>query len=354
MKSPEEQLDRFIDALNAGQRPAARRRHDPELGGLLSTAEEVRRLKPYLTSAQPAPPPEMWGRWRALGGVLASVAVLAVVGIALALAIPAGAGRAALAWAGRVTPTPQPSPDWVAELQPASGQAVGGVVLLRPAGGAGLRADVTLYGTRQPAPFPLTVSLVGGSCATIGATPPSGTLRSTIMSTTRTHLVVEEQWLNGTLALVAQRGTNGPQVACADLPVAAARTRQPVAGSRPRIGTIRPAPGWHVDGQSEVWATPSGDGLLRVAVGGPEGEMERGNGGGNLLWFVYQGSCATQQQGAGRVLYKENPGLVEQGRQDFTLVLEREWMTAPLSIAAFAEGGGPLITCGDLPSLGTP
>lgn len=242
-------------------------------------------------------------------------------------------------------------------MRPTGAHEVGGVVLLRPIGTEGFRADVTLYGTQQPVQYPLTVSLSRGSCATLDAPSPGDILQSAIMHTTRVRLLVQDSWLDGPLTIVARQGTDGPQLACADLPVAA-RERKPIAGAGPVVGAIRPASGWHVGGQAEVWATPSGDDLLHVAVTGPEEELQRARGGSNLLWFVYRGSCATvllpPAAGGGTVLYKENPGSDVPGQQDFTLVLERQWGGGPFAVAAFAEGGGPLITCGDLLSLVSP
>ena len=386
MIQAEEQLDRLIDAVNADDRRqiAALTEHEPELASLVMAARQLHGLRRPSPAAVPtiavasAAPRRSGYPLRALGGIMTTVVLLIVVGIGLSLALADARDRrtGGSAWttpsAGlTATPTPSsPQPTsmppgssssaWSAIVQPLTALKVGGTVALRPVVSGEYEADVLLYGIDQELPWPLALALARGSCATPVRAAGAIWLRQTMASGVRVQFAVARAWLDEPLVFIAWPESGTTPLACADLPVVAARARWPLGESPGAMAVIAPLPDWHVTGQARLVPNASGDFSLFVEVTAPDAELYRENGGPRLLWFVYQGSCDALQLPPGQrgaqatVLYKENPGVDRPGHQRFTFIIERQWATKPLALAAFGEGGGPLIACGDLPAPTSP
>jgi hypothetical protein len=72
------------------------------------------------------------------------------------------------------------------------------------------------------------------------------------------------------------------------------------------------------------------------------------NGGGFtfLLWATRGEQIAA---GGAKVRWRGSPLISEPGRQALTIVLERQWAARSLTIAAYVDGGGPLVACGEAP-----
>ncbi len=190
---------------------------------------------------------------------------------------------------------------------------------------------------------PLTWVLARGTCAAGSAgdrmlrqTPPS-------------KMVVRNDWATGPLALRGEDASDGSLLACADLPVDAARARQPVPGSSPVVAPLKPVhTTGFVTGQVKVWPTPSGDLLLRAEVDGDglDNNVDPSSVGwwyGRLEWFVGQGRCAQKKH----VLHRQGGGPPDRnspGRQAFSLVLSRSWLTVPLYLSTSEA-------CADIPSV---
>lgn len=373
-----ERLDRLIDALNAGDRSqiAALLDEAPDLADLYATARQLRDLRGTVRPPPPAgaelPPARRASRrrLRALGGLAATIALLAIVGVGLSLALANARDRsrgdvagvtppAASPAATVASPSPQPtaippaSPAqaWSALVQPLGALNVGGAVALRPLPSGEYEAAVIIYGTDQNFPWPLRLGLGRGSCAAPPQPSSTSWLREAATTGARVNLVVARAWLDDPLVVVAWPHSGAPPIACADLPVAAARARQPRVDSGATTAAIAPQPGWHITGTTVAAPTASGDVVLFVEVAGPDDEFALGRGGARLLWHLIQGSCADLQRpdrfGLTAVLYRENPGSDRPGHQSFTLIVKREWAHRPLALAAYGEGGGPLIACGD-------
>jgi hypothetical protein len=175
------------------------------------------------------------------------------------------------------------------------------------------------------------------------------------------------------LALVGHaRDATAPR-ACADLPVAEARRREPLAGVPPAAARFVAADGAAVAGTVRLWATPSGDLLLRAELGGPPQALN---------WHVIEGTCGAWRHPdawsgspplvtdpRGQVTAVRPDGTEERrpqrrgarvlarpaGGAEMAVVVPAEWLgwTAEqdLSVQAFVnEGGrGRLVACGDLP-----
>ena len=98
-------------------------------------------------------------------------------------------------------------------------------------------------------------------------------------------------WATGPLVLVGEDVGSGVRLAYADLPIAEARAREPLAGTRPATATIGAAPGWQVGGRVQVWPTASRDLFVRADVEAPPGAYRASRSRTDLLWHVVQGRC---------------------------------------------------------------
>jgi len=146
--------------------------------------------------------------------------------------------------------------------------------------------------------------------------------------------------------LLARDDGSRSLLACADLPVAAARALSPSSPSQPAIAKVQPMPEFQVGGLVKVWATPSGDFLLRAEVEGSPAELTRAAGGPNLIWAVNRGDCAHLRT----LLFRFIPLAQTPTRQTFSLVVPRVATGLPLSLQASVNGRGPLVACADLPT----
>ncbi len=205
-----------------------------------------------------------------------------------------------------VTPV---SLEWTARVMPVGDASIDGRVGLVPSGTGDYDLIAVAFGgslTNRP----LTWVLARGTCAAGPAGDPL--LRQTPWS----KMVVRNDWATGPLALRGLDASDGSLRGCADLPVDAARARQPVPGSSPLVVPLKPAhTTGFVTGQVKVWPTPSGDLLLRAEVDGDglDKNVDPSSVGwwyGRLEWFVGQGRCAQQKH----VLYRQGGG-PEQPRQ---------------------------------------
>ena len=107
---------------------------------------------------------------------------------------------------------------------------------------------------------------------------------------------------------------------------------------------VRPAEGFDLSGRATVTALAHGDVLLRVEVTGSVEEL----GEAIPLWHIIEGTCARWRE-ASAVRYRFNPPVDAPGRQSFSFVIAQQHVTSPLLLAAFRQGGGPLLACADLP-----
>ncbi|HEX5502224.1 MAG TPA: zf-HC2 domain-containing protein [Thermomicrobiales bacterium] len=239
-----------------------------------------------------------------------------------------------------------PTYPWLVSFQPVGGADLDGTATLLPTGAGDYTLAASVSGARSVPSGPFTWLLLRGTCASRATAPASDPLvRETSSSRTFTTTLPDE-WVTGQLALVVRDEGDSGRLACADLPVAGARSYQPVPGSRPAVATLTPAPGRQVGGRVHVWAAPGGGGLLRVELDGPADEPVRPS----LLWFIRGGSCAESGAVPGpHVFYKVDPQ-----RRIFSLIVPREWHAATFSLSAYVEGGGPLVTCADLPLTAAP
>jgi hypothetical protein len=131
-------------------------------------------------------------------------------------------------------------------------------------------------------------------------------------------------------------------------------TPSAVAGAAtpdPAVAALRPAPGFGLSGRVAVEALPNGDALLWIEARGPVEEL----GEEIPLWHIGQGTCdawgraSVERPSAGEVLYRFNPPVQSPGRQSFDFVVAATHATPPLVLAAFEQGGGPMMACADLP-----
>ena len=229
-----------------------------------------------------------------------------------------------------------PQPDWMVPVAPASDSKAGGWVRLVPVGTGDYELVVSAFGSR-----PMAWTLRRGTCAAQSA----GELL--VPRTPASKMVVRNEWGVGPLSLRGE-DANGTLITCVDLPVDAARARQPVPGTKPVDVPLQPAYSTgFVRGIVKVWPTPSGDLLLRVEVDGDglDNNVEPSSVGSwytNLLWFVGQGSCADQKH----ILFRQDGGPTDRnsrGRQAFSLVVSRVWLAQPLFLSSSE-------TCANLPS----
>lgn len=377
MKPTAERLDHLIDALNSGDRRriAALTKDDPELASLHDAARRLRGLRePAAASLSavavtPVAPRRPGHPLRALGGIASTILLLIVVGVALSFALANAPGRRAGAPAATATapppsqqptyiPAASPSQPWSAIMQPLTAIKVGGWAALLPTATSDFALDVSIYGIDRELPRPITLGLAHGTCATPIELQSTPWLLQATVTSMRTTFSVERAWLDQPLIAVAWHASHESPLGCADLAVAAARERQPISATPVPAGAIAPLPGLHISGAAQLAPTASGDHALFVSITGPVEEINRGYSGPRLLWHLIQGSCEAIQRPPGTrdvtVLYRVNPGGATPGRQDFTINVKREWATQPLAIAAYGEGGGPLIACGDLPAPTAP
>jgi hypothetical protein len=126
------------------------------------------------------------------------------------------------------------------------------------------------------------------------------------------------------------------------------------------IAQISPATGWHVRGRVQVLPTPpEGSPAFEIEVTAPVPELARPDGGPNLIWHIGVGRCEANDQGIivawDDIFYRLTPPVNSPGRQVFTMPLipgwaTFEWQGRPLLLAAYVNGGGPLVACANLPS----
>jgi hypothetical protein len=268
--------------------------------------------------------------------------------------------------------------DWLgpkAPIQQIGGSPLRGGVFLRPDGTGNfiLVADIRPKDDLDqhyralrwdPNLLPLAASLARGTCAEwIAVYAVGGPMAqdAQLLPWDERHLWFQELPLavsmlsDGPAAyLVAEQRGTGALRGCADLPIAAARAREPAAGVPAAVAAIRPSTGWNVGGQVRVWRTPSGDFLLRADVIGPPGGLL---GSTNLSWHLAGGSdgCGEWVEASAlqaipatiEVLHRWMPAVSSPGRQSFSLVIPQEVATRSVSLPAFS--GGSLVVCADLP-----
>lgn len=118
-------------------------------------------------------------------------------------------------------------------------------------------------------------------------------------------------------------------------------------------------PGWHVSGSIEATVTAGGETLIVVNVAAPANELVRDLGQDNLLWQLETGTCnvvvAASAPPVHRLPYRVLAlgGRVERTAPDGELVrfqIDAPAAVEPLSLAAFVDGGGPMVACGDVPA----
>jgi hypothetical protein len=165
----------------------------------------------------------------------------------------------------------------------------------------------------------------------------------------------------GTLALVActaapERERRAPEARAA-APTVGATSTLPVTA----IGAIHPVAGWHVRGHVRAQPRPPGASPgFQVEVQAPPPELARPDGGPNLIWHIGAGRCDPRASGPvvvwDRIFYLLTPPASGPGRQAFVMPLvpawaegEFEWRNRPLILAAYINGGGPLVACAALP-----
>lgn len=254
-------------------------------------------------------------------------------------------------------PTSAPTPTFVSPgtwfgpttpIRPAPSSGVFGEIALRPAIDDGFVLHIVLWERRDGAPAAPSThyrwTLAQGTCAEWGAPPPGDTpapRRRALWPGERREDFFEAQLPVGAVAdHTAWLLLDGDRVVgCADLPIAAAEARRPLPAPV-RRAAIRPAQWLDVSGEASVAATPSGDRLLSVTARGAE--LSRRGGEPNALWHLVEGSCEQTR----RVLFRGTFPLQAPDRQMFTLMLPRT--ERPAALAAFVNGGGPLLACADL------
>lgn len=261
-------------------------------------------------------------------------------------------------------------------LQALGGSAVRGEAALVPAPGGDYRLRVTASLPQTllmagPPPGNLSWVVARGDCAGAAAAPtslPANVFwRSTPASYERwasLDTVVARTWTAGPLVILGVDQGRGQLVACADLPLAEARAREPLAGAQPASSTIGSASGWQVAGRVQVWPTPSGDLFVRADVEAPLDAFHRsGSRTDLLLWDVFRGRCnlpglAIEDRtrlGTAPVRTRFGEAIPPTGHQTIGLVVPRaEAGDGPLVLEAFAHGQNPLansfVACADLPT----
>jgi hypothetical protein len=217
---------------------------------------------------------------------------------------------------------------------------------------------------RSPDPSIATLSaaVVGGQCSDLSASSPPTIAQlppATAGGFWRWQLLqLQDAKLGDHAAVVLARGLDSAPVGCISLPVDQARALKPLGAAR--TSSFRPAAHWQVAGQVKLWTTSSGDYLLRAEATGPAYDLSGGRGtGGQLLWHVVEGDCrawldASQKSGNPSglsVLNKFNYPVDTPNSQSFSLVIPAEAVGHTLALAAFVQGGGPLVTCATLPPI---
>lgn len=361
MNRREEQLDRFIDQLNAGQRPSIPARADREFVSVAATLQHLHRARHAFATAPRLAEPQRqpFNRLAAAALALTLVAVLGITALALRGSAPGDSPETAEAIGADIAETPaaspavtvvladRPSPAWRAELQPIGESQIAGGVSLMPTGSDTYEMSVSSYGMETPRS--LTWTLMPGACADQTAASIEGDdilLSHTTASAFR--LTLQDDWLDAPLILIAHDTASDTRHACVDLPVAEARARQPLPGSQATNVLIEPEPGQDIEVNARGWMTESGDVLLRIEAASLTSDM-------NLMWNVATGSCEALHDPVRRYteprqgLYRANAPAGSQGQYALSLILSREWLDQPLTITAYGNGGGPFAACGDVP-----
>ena len=190
-------------------------------------------------------------------------------------------------------------------LQALGGSGVRGEAALVPVAGGDyrLRVIASLPQAAQlvrPQPASLSWSVASGDCAAAAAAPTSLSANVFWRSTPAGYerwasldTVVARTWTAGPLVILGVDQGRGQLVACADLPLAEARAREPLAGAQPALTTLGSAPGWQVAGRVQVWPTPSGDLFVRADVAAPLDAFHRSGSGTDLRTELAGGHLGT-------------------------------------------------------------
>jgi hypothetical protein len=268
--------------------------------------------------------------------------------------------------------------DWVrptAPVRPVGDSGARGEVALMPTGAG----DYELRASVAPGYRRLTWAVASGACAawaTAGAPAPRVLAEETPPLSGNWQLFrlrVARALTDSPLVLVGHTGDAGTPRACADLPVAEAHRRAAPAGAPPATARFVAADGAVVAGTARLWATPSGDLLLRADLSGTPGV---------LGWHVIEGTCDAWRHPDAwfgspplvtdrreQVVVVRSDGTEERrpwrrgarvlarpsGGGEMAIVVPAEWIgrTAEqeLTVQAFVNvgGRGRLVACADLP-----
>ncbi len=267
------------------------------------------------------------------------------------------------------SPSFQTAADWYGASAPVlaiGDSTLSGSVHIRPSGSGDYVIELVVRDANNQLLRTLSMTPVHGRCSEFTASPArlinaSDLLTPWIQSkggsiwfwpVTRVHASA----LSGPLVVLVSEGTGSAKPgACADVPVVEAVSLQPRAGAQPAVATFLPAPYWKVTGTVKVWPTSGGDFLLTVDATSAESDLTFRPA--IPLWHVATGTCssAAQQNGSqgvakiAQVLTRFNYPVDAPGRQSFSLVLPANWSGHPLVLAAFVQGGGPLVGCATIP-----
>ena len=249
-----------------------------------------------------------------------------------------------------------------ASIVPIGGSTLSGTASLRPDGAGNYILDIV---TRSPDRDVATLSgtVVSGQCAGLSA----GVHPTVAQLPPRTGggfwswqlLGIQDGTLGEHAAVAITASSNPASVGCSDLPVAEARALKPIGQGR--TSSFRAGLNWHVTGHLRLWPTSQGDHLLRAEANGPTYELSGGGaGGGELLWHLVQGDCRAWIDASKHLRNPEGLQVVARfnyppdtpNSQTFSLVIPSGATGRTLALAAFVQGGGPLVTCATLPAIG--
>jgi hypothetical protein len=238
-----------------------------------------------------------------------------------------------------------------------------GSIHIRPSGSGDYVIEPVVRDASDHQVRTLSLTLVHGRCSEFTASPArlisaSDPLVPWIQSKGGSIWIwpvarVQASVVSSPLVVFVREGDGS--AACADVPVVEAVSLQPRAGATPAVATFRPAPSWKVTGTLKVWPTSGGDFLLTVDATSAESDLTFRPA--IPLWHVATGTCSSpvQQNGSQavakivQVFARFNYSVDAPGRQSFSLVLPANWSGQPLILAAFVQGGGPLVGCATIP-----
>jgi hypothetical protein len=261
------------------------------------------------------------------------------------------------------SPSFQTAADWYGPAAPVmatTDSTLSGSIHIRPSGSGDYVIEPVVRDASDHQVRTLSLTLVHGRCSEFTASPArlisaSDPLVPWIQSKGGSIWIwpvarVQASVVSSPLVVFVREGDGS--AACADVPVVEAVSLQPRAGATPAVATFRPAASWKVTGALKVWPTSGGDFLLTIDATSAESDSTFRPA--LPLWHVATGSCS-QQSGSqtvaniGQVLARFNYPVNAPGRQSFSLVLPANWSGQPLILAAFVQGGGPLIGCATIP-----